>query len=113
VAYRLDAAGGSVCYSGDSGACPGLVALARGCDVLIHMNHYFSGRELSAAYRQACGNHRDNAAAARDAGVRTLVLTHLSAEFDDAGVRERALAEIREIFDGEVVWGEDLMELTL
>jgi ribonuclease BN (tRNA processing enzyme) len=113
VAYRIDAAAGSVCYSGDSGSCDEIVELARGCDVLIHMNHHFSGSEPSAAYRAACGNHRDNAAVARDAGVRTLVLTHLLPDLDRPGVREKALAEIREVFSGEVVWGEDLMELTV
>ena len=58
------ATSGSVCYSGDSGACEELVELARGCDVLIHMNHHFSGTEPTASYRAACGNHRDNAAIA-------------------------------------------------
>ena len=49
LAFRLDSDEGSVCYSGDSGACDELVELARGCDVLIHMNHHFSGTEPSAA----------------------------------------------------------------
>lgn len=41
--YRLDSKEGSMCYSGDSGAvCPSIVELAKGVDVLIHMNHYLS-----------------------------------------------------------------------
>ena len=51
LAFRLDSDEGSVCYSGDSGACDELVELARGCDVLIHMNHHFSGTEPTASYR--------------------------------------------------------------
>src|SRR5262249_51549867 len=43
LAFRLDAPDGSVCYAGDSGASDAIVELARGCDMLIHMNHYFSG----------------------------------------------------------------------
>jgi ribonuclease BN (tRNA processing enzyme) len=113
LAFRIDAADGSVCYSGDSGACEEIVALARGCDVLIHMNHHFSGREPSPSYRAACGNHRDNATIARRAGVRTLVLTHLLSQLDGPGVRARVLEEIRQEFDGHVIWGEDLMRLTL
>jgi len=49
LGYRLDAPDGSVCYAGDSGATDSIVELARGCDVLIHMNHYFSGTAPSPA----------------------------------------------------------------
>ena len=111
LAYRLDAPDGSVCYTGDSGASDEIVALAKGCDVLIHMNHYFSGTAPSPAYRAACGNHRDNAVTAKKAGVKTLVLTHLLAQIDQPRVREQIVQEIRQEFDGRVVWGEDLMEL--
>jgi ribonuclease BN (tRNA processing enzyme) len=113
VAFRLDAANASVCYSGDSGACDELVDLARGCDVLIHMNHHFSGSEPSAAYRAACGNHVDNAIIARRAGVKTLVLTHLLPQIDRPGIRERIVHEIQQEFAGRVIWGEDLMRLTV
>jgi ribonuclease BN (tRNA processing enzyme) len=112
-AYRLDAADGSVCYSGDSGRSEAIVELARGCDVLIHMNHHFSGTEPTAAYRDACGNHRDNALTAQRAGVKMLVLTHLLAQIDRPGIREQIVHEIKEVFDGQVIWGEDLMELTI
>lgn len=113
LAFRLDGDEGSVCYSGDSGMCEELVELARGCDVLIHMNHHFSGTEPTASYRQACGNHRDNAKTAQRAGVKTLVLTHLLAQIDQPGVREQIVHEIQQEFDGRVIWGEDLMQITL
>jgi ribonuclease BN (tRNA processing enzyme) len=112
LAFRFDCDEGSVCYSGDSGGeCGDLIELARGCDVLIAMNHYYSGTEPTAAYREACGNHRDNAAIARAAGVKTLVLSHVLAHIDRPGIRERIVQEVREVFDGTVVWGEDLMEI--
>ncbi len=85
LAFRLDTMEGSVCYTGDSGPSDSIVELARGCDLLIHMNHYFSGTEPSPAYRAACGNHRDNALIAKRAGVKTLVLTHLLAQIDQPG----------------------------
>jgi ribonuclease Z len=113
LAFRLETKNGAVCYSGDSGPCDELIELARGCDVLIHMNHHFSGTEPSAAYRAACGNHRDNAIIAARAGVKTLVLTHLLAQIDRPGVRERIVHEIQQEFEGQVIWGEDLMRLSL
>jgi ribonuclease BN (tRNA processing enzyme) len=112
-AYRLDTADGSVCYSGDSGRSEAIVELARGCDVLIHMNHHFSGTEPTPAYRDACGNHVDNARTARAAGVKTLVLTHLLAQIDRPAIREQIVHEIKSVFDGQVIWGEDLMVLTV
>ena len=113
LAFRIDADEGSVCYSGDSGFSEELIELARGADVLIQMNHQFSGTEPSPGYRAACGNHRDNAAMAKKAGVKTLVLTHLLAQIDRPGVREQIVHEISQDFDGIVIWGEDLMTLTL
>ena len=113
LAYRIDSPDGSICYTGDSGASDHIVTLAKGCDVLIHMNHHFSGTEPSAAYRAACGNHRDNALTAQKAGVKTLVLTHVLAQIDRPGVREQIVHEIRDVFDGRVIWGEDLMKIAL
>jgi ribonuclease Z len=81
--------------------------------VLIHMNHHFSGTEPSAAYRAACGNHVDNAVIASRAGVKTLVLTHLLAQIDRPGIREQIVHEIQQVFTGQVIWGEDLMRLSL
>jgi hypothetical protein len=81
--------------------------------MLIHMNHYFSGTAPSPAYRAACGNHRDNAEIAKRAGVKTLVLTHVLAQIDQPRIREQIVHEIQQVFDGKVIWGEDLMQLTL
>jgi ribonuclease BN (tRNA processing enzyme) len=114
LAYRLDAPEGSLCYSGDSGGvCEELIELAKGCDVLIAMNHYFSGTEPYPDYRLAVGNHRDNAVIARRAGVKRLVLSHFLAEIDRPEAREAILREIRGEFSGEVIWGEDLMRLSV
>jgi ribonuclease Z len=112
--FRLDAPSGSMCYSGDSGGvCKSIVDLAQGCDVLVHMCHYMTGTEPSEAYRISCGGHKDAAEVARRAGVKTLVLSHILKEIDRPRVKERVLKEVMAIFDGEVVWGEDLMEVSI
>lgn len=114
LAYRIDSDEGSMVYSGDSGGqCPQLIELAKGADVLIAMNHYFSGTEPTSIYREVCGNHRDNAVIAREAGVKTLVLTHVLEQIDQPGVREQIVQEIGRDYGGNVVWGEDLMQLTV
>ena len=60
----------------------------------------------------ACGNHRDNATIAMRAGVKTLVLTHVLGQIDRPSVRELIVHEIQKVFQGKVIWGEDLMRLT-
>jgi hypothetical protein len=72
------------------------------------MCHHVSGTEFNEAMRWGCAGHRLAAEHARDAGVKVLVLTHLTAQVDTDGVRERVIAEVAEIFSGQVVFGEDL-----
>ena len=50
---------------------------------------------------------------AKRAGVKTLVLTHLLGQIDQPSVRELIVHEIQQVFEGKVIWGEDLMRLTL
>jgi len=111
-AYRIDSSEGSICYSGDSGgATPALIALAKDCDLLIHMNHYYSGTEPTAIYRAVCGNHEDVARVATEAKVKTLVLTHFLEQIDQPGLREHIVREIGKTYHGHIVWGEDCMEV--
>lgn len=98
-ALRIEHAGRSLVYSGDTGPCPGLVELARGADVLLceaswpHVTSFWTepptGVHLSA--RQA-GEH------ATAAGVRRLLLTHTPPWADGATL----LAEAKAAFDGPV-----------
>ena len=41
------------------------------------------------------------------------MLTHLLAQIDQPTIREQIVHEIQEVFEGRVVWGEDLMRLGL
>ena len=111
LAFRLDSDEGSICYSGDSGLCEPLVELARGCDVLVMMNHHYSGTEASPAFRAACGNHEDNAVLAERAGVKTLVLTHMTSALDAPGVHDDIRQKIQKVFSGKVIVGADLMTI--
>jgi ribonuclease Z len=112
LALRIDTPEGSICYSGDSGGVANsVVQLAKGADLFIAMNHFFSGSEPTPAFRQATGNHLDNAEVAKRAGVKTMVLTHLTEQIDQPTIREQIIHEIRKVYDGKLIWGEDLMRL--
>lgn len=110
--FRLETPDGSLAYSGDSGAVPeSLIENARGCDLLIHMCHFPSGVEPTAEFRRTTGSHMDIAQIAARAGVKALVLSHMTPLVDRPGVKERMLVEIAQVYKGPVVLGEDLMEI--
>ncbi len=111
--YRLDTDAGSFVYSGDSGPCAGMRKLAQGCDVLVHMCHYISGTEPTPDYARVCMGHKELARLGHQAGVRNLVVSHVLEQMDVPGVRERLLRDMMEIYDGNLFWGEDLMEIPL
>ena len=88
-------AGGRLVFSGDTGACPELVELARGTDLLL----------AEAAFLEQPGNPadlhltgRDAAQIAQAAGAGTVVLTHIPPWHD----ADLVLAQARPHFDGPV-----------
>ena len=122
-AYRFDVAGWSVVISGDTAPSQSLVRLARGADVLVHEVLLADEAEVSRwlekppdhpLVQHVVRSHtsfHDVGRIARDAGVKTLVLSHFVP--GDAPVdKEAVLAEIGKSFQGKVLFGEDLMVLT-
>lgn len=112
-AFRLETAEGVLVYSGDTGPCEAIEELAQGADMLIHMCYFVSGSFLKPDQKLTSSGHLEAARTAAKAGVKTLVATHFTPQMDALGVKEKCLAEMREIFDGRIIWGEDLMEIPL
>ena len=112
--YRLETDRSSLCYAGDSGGvCREVIESAQGADVLIHMTHFASGTEPSSEFRNTTGGHRDVAEVARRADVGALIVTHIAPPIDTPGTRERIIAEMAQIYPGPIIWGEDLMQLSV
>ena len=113
LAYRLTTPGGTIVFGGDTAPVESLTELSRGADVLLHMCHFITGAEDDERLTGSCSGHLDAAATARDAGVGTLVLVHLTEQLETPGVRERVLHEVGEVFGGQVILGQDLLEVPL
>ena len=113
LAYRLEAAGASIVFGGDTRPTPALTELAAGADVLLHMCHYVTGEESDSRLTDTCSGHLEAAETARDAGVATLVLVHITGRVEQAGVRERVIHEAAGIFPGRIIFGEDLLDVSM
>lgn len=111
LAYRLDCPEGAFVYSGDTGPCAALTGLARGAEVLVHMCHYLDGTALNPAMQKGCASHILAARHAETAGVKTLVLTHMTDQLHHDGVRERVIRDVSAIFHGTLIFGEDLKQI--
>lgn len=112
-AFRLETADGVLVYSGDTGPCEAIEELAEGADILIHMCYFISGSFMKPNERLTSSGHLEAARTAAKAGVKSLVTTHFTPQMDALGVKEKCLAEMQEIYNGRIIWGEDLLEIPL
>lgn len=102
VSTRIEVAGTSLVYSGDSAGGPDLVEIARGADLFLceatwagDPGDYPPDIHLTGAQAGAI---------AAEAGVGRLVLTHIAGGTD----RDAVLAEAQQAYDGPVELAEDL-----
>ena len=121
-AYRFDGPDRSIVISGDTRPSPALVSLAHGADVLVHSAMYPQAIDRlvaavpnAARLRASILAHQTSAEdagrIAAEAGVKTLVLSHLVPAEDPQVTEEMWLEAARAHFGGPVVVGRDLMEV--
>lgn len=102
--------GRRVVISGDTRPCPTVVAAARDADLLIHEST-FSDDEQERALETRHSTAREAGRVAREAGVRRLILTHLSSRHDVDP--SKLLAQAREEFSGPIEVAYDGLTLEI
>ena len=127
LAYRFDFHDRSIVFSGDTTPIEAVPRLAKGADVLVHEALYWPALEGYIRDRIANGSPiqfddymahmkvdhsavEDVGRIAREAGVKTLVLSHLTPGID--GIQDEAWREAAaRQFKGEIIVARDLLVL--
>ena len=111
LAYRLDSPEGSVVFTGDTEPCQSVVDLARDADIMLCMcwDDQETMEQNGEASRQ-CGT-TGAAHMAQEAGVKRLVLVHIGPHLSGHGPMEKGIGDIKAIYDGEVVFSDEMMHL--
>ncbi|WP_440947603.1 ribonuclease Z [Methanosarcina sp. T3] len=99
--------GRTIVYSGDTRPCEAVLEVSKDADLLIH-DGSFADEMADWAEESMHSTAGEVAALAKEAGVRRLVLTHVSSRYtDDVGP---ILKDSKKVFENVIV-AEDLMEL--
>lgn len=116
LAYRFDANGQSIVISGDLSYTENLPKLAKGADVLVLDCQIIrmGANQRRQGNRKTPGNSahasiEEGARMAAEAGVKTLIITHLSSAAIDVAATK---AKIAEQFKGKVVVAEDFLTVS-
>ena len=119
LAYRFDTPDRSFVFSGDTAPSPALVELAKGADVLVHEVLYedvldrITDPNAPNLREHLIKSHTTTEQLGRiaaEAGVKTLVLSHLVPTYPEI-TDAMWTAKVRRHFKGEIVVGRDLMEI--
>jgi ribonuclease BN (tRNA processing enzyme) len=125
LGYRFDFRDRVIAFSGDTTPLGVVAQIASGADVLVHEAIYFKGLEEALRVRVSQGfpvdidtfmahmraDHspvEDIGRIAAEAGVKTLVISHLVPVIDDDDTWRSAAAKT---FKGEIIVAKDLMVL--
>ncbi|WP_440954911.1 ribonuclease Z [Methanosarcina sp. Mfa9] len=101
--------GRTIVYTGDTRPCEAVLEASRDADLLIH-DGSFADEMADWAEESMHSTAGEVAALAKDAGVRQLVLTHVSSRYSDDV--EPIINDSKKIFENVIV-AEDLMELEI
>jgi ribonuclease BN (tRNA processing enzyme) len=123
--YRFDFKDRSIAFSGDTAPLEAVAEMAKGADVLVHETMYAPAVEtyirgmiaqgrpvkFDAFMAHMKADHtpsEDVGRIAQEAGVKTLVLSHLTPAIDSID-DETWRAPVAKYFKGEIIVGKDLM----
>ena len=111
LCYRVDSSEGSLIFTGDTRPCQSVLDLAKGADAMLCM--CWDDQEVMEANGESEGQCGTLGAArlAQESGVNKLVLVHVGPHLSGHGPMEKGIGDVRRIFDGEIIFSEELMHI--
>ena len=113
LAYRFDSPEGTIVFTGDTEPCQSVVDLARDADAMLCM--CWDDQEIMERNGEAprqCGT-TGAARMAQEAGVKKLVLVHIGPHLSGHGPMEKGIGDIKKIYDGQLVFSDELMHFDI
>ncbi len=109
LAYRLETPDGSVVFTGDTQPCESVTTLAKDADVMLCM--CWDDQDTMDDDGEGSGQCGTTGAArmAQAAGVKKLVLVHIGPNLSRHGVMEKGIGDVKKLYDGELLFSEELM----
>ena len=112
LGFRFETDDGVIVFSGDTRPCDEVIELARGADLLVMEAVALAGRQWEGSLL-AESDTAGCATVAAAAGVKRLLVNHQPPWLDEPQARTQAIKEISQIYDGPVLWGEELLEVQI
>lgn len=114
LGYRIEAEGKVVTISGDTVPCDGIIKLAKDADLLIQCCHLPKSQIINPLMkyltRSILPSSGQVGLIAAKAEVKRMVITHLSSTISQENYQE-ILEDIQQDYQGEILFGQDLMNI--
>ena len=113
LAYRFETPNGSIVFTGDTQPCESVETLAHEADMLLCM--CWDEQSVMDESGEAGGQCGTEGAAkmAQRAGVKKLVLVHIGPHLSQDEVKTRSVSELSKIYEGEIVFADEMMSLKM
>ena len=113
LAYRFETSNGSIVFTGDTQPCESVETLAHEADMLPCM--CWDEQSVMDESGEAGGQCGTEGAAkmAQSAGVKKLVLVHIGPHLSQDEVKTRSVNELSKIYEGEIVFADEMMSLKM
>ena len=113
LAYRFETPNGSIVFTGDTQPCESVKTLAHEADMLLCM--CWDEQSVMDESGEAGGQCGTEGAAkmAQRAGAKKLVLVHIGPHLSQDKVKTRSANELSKIYEGEIVFADEMMSLKM